>query len=167
LPGTGRWWWIWTPPSWWRIRRRSRPSRRSRARSGVTGCFAFADHGSGGGGEPLTGLLRRGDCGGGTKAFLAHIVGLGLEFSVGFTITGPVAEALRLLPTRVWRPAYDAGGHARDGAQVAELTGLLAATMTAAGWRLTVLATNTAGGTSPNWKYDTGCVRAPRTAFAT
>jgi len=168
--------------------------------------LAFADHGPGGGGEPLAGLLRRGgananaasdhitvldlalaqlpapdrgrvlvraDCGGGTKAFLAHITALGLEFSIGFTITSPVADALRMLPAQAWRPAYDAGGAARDGAQVAELTGLLNETTTAAGWpptmrliarrerphpgaqlritdeagwRLTVLATNTAGG---------------------
>lgn len=70
-------------------------------------------------------VLVRADCGGGTKAFLAHITRLGLQFSVGFTITSPVAEALRLLPTEVWRAAYDADGAAREGAQVAELTGLL------------------------------------------
>ncbi len=118
-------------------------------------------------------VLVRTDAGGGTKAFLAHIVGLGLEFSIGFTITNPVAEALRMLPTQGWHPAYDADGDPRDGAQVAELTGLLTQTMTAAGWpptmrliarrerphpgaqlritdtdgwRLTVFATNTVGG---------------------
>ncbi len=35
------------------------------------------------------------------------------------------AERMRLIPTQVWQPAYDSDGDVRDGAWVAELTGLL------------------------------------------
>jgi hypothetical protein len=44
----------------------------------------------------------------------------------GFPVTAPgVEDAVRQVPARAWTPAYDAGGIERDGAWVAELTGLL------------------------------------------
>jgi hypothetical protein len=121
---------------------------------------AFADHGRGGSGEPLTFLLRPGnagsntaadhieatrlalaqlprhlrrrvlirtDSGGGTQDFLAWLAkpGRRLAYSVGFTITEDMQEAILSLPGRIWEPAYDAVGQARPGAWVAELTGLL------------------------------------------
>jgi len=170
--------------------------------------LAFVDHtpaGTGGGGEPLAGLLRpnanantatdhitvltlalaqlpehvrnrvlvRADSGGGTKAFLGHITQLGLKFSigigVGISVDGPLLAAL---PARAWTPAYDSDGQPRDGAEVAELTGLLPE-LTGRGWpagmrviarrerphpgaqlrltdadggRITIFATNSAGG---------------------
>src|SRR5690348_2071332 len=121
---------------------------------------AFADHGRGGSGEPLTFLLRPGnagsntaadhieatrlalaqlprhlrrrvlirtDSGGGTQGFLTWLArpGRRLAYSVGFTITEDVQEAILSLPGRIWEPAYDADGQVRPGAWVAELTGLL------------------------------------------
>jgi len=117
-------------------------------------------------------VLVRGDSGAGTKAFLAHITALGLAFSVGFPATDPVAAAIELVPPAAWTPAYDGDGQPREGAEVAELTGLLprltdvgwppAMRVVARrerphpgaqlrltdheGWRITLFATNTLGG---------------------
>ena len=78
-------------------------------------------------------VLVRADSGGATKAFLHHVVGLGLQYSVGFTAHDPVEQAVRVLPTAAWTAAYDADEQPRDGAQVAELTGLLP-DLTGRGW---------------------------------
>jgi Transposase DDE domain group 1 len=120
----------------------------------------FADHGSGGSGEPLAIMLRPGNAGsntaaghitatqlalaqlpaqarrrvliragsgGGTHDFLNWLTAPGrrLAYTIGFTITGDVQEAIGKIPARAWTPAYDGGGQVRDGAWVAELTGLL------------------------------------------
>ena len=71
-------------------------------------------------------VLVRAERGGGTKAFLAHIVGLGLQYSVGIgTNIGVDRALLAKLPTTAWSAAYDSNGEPREGAEVAELTGLL------------------------------------------
>jgi hypothetical protein len=72
-------------------------------------------------------VLIRADSGGGTHEFLAWLTrpGRRLQYSVGFTITEDVADAIRKVPAAVWAPAYDSDGDVRDGAWVAELTGLL------------------------------------------
>jgi hypothetical protein len=72
-------------------------------------------------------VLVRADSGGGTHEFLAWLTrpGRWLHYSVGFTITDDVAEAIAKVPARAWTPAYDSDGQVRDGAWVAELTGLL------------------------------------------
>jgi hypothetical protein len=67
------------------------------------------------------GLLVRADSGGATHAFLDHVVALGLCFSVGFDLTGPVRDAILALPEKAWRPALTQAGEQRDGAAVAEL----------------------------------------------
>ena len=41
------------------------------------------------------------------------------------TITEPVAEAIGKVPADAWTPAYDGDGQVRDGAWVADITGLL------------------------------------------
>ncbi len=41
------------------------------------------------------------------------------------TITAAIAEAIGKIPARAWTPAYDSDGVPRDGAWVAELTGVL------------------------------------------
>lgn len=51
--------------------------------------------------------------------------GRSLEYSVGFSITEKVRDAIELVPKHVWTPATDADGGVRDGGDVAELTGLL------------------------------------------
>lgn len=79
-----------------------------------------------------TPILVRTDTAGCTKAFLAHIrdlrtTGCDVRFSVGAPIDETVREAIRRLPDTVWYPAIDTSGHVRDGAWVADLTGLLPA----------------------------------------
>ncbi len=77
--------------------------------------------------DPRRRVLVRADSGGGTHDFLAWLArpGRRLQYSVGFTITGEVADAIAKVPARAWTPAYDSDGQVRDGAWVAELTGLL------------------------------------------
>ncbi len=50
-----------------------------------------------------------------------------MEYSIGFPIHKriQVHDAIRTLPEPAWTVAVDADGEVRDGAQVAELTGLL------------------------------------------
>ena len=75
-------------------------------------------------------ILVRADTAGCTNAFLTHIrtlrtQGVDVRFSVGAPIDEPVREAIRALPPDAWYPALEADGHVREGAEVAELTGLL------------------------------------------
>jgi hypothetical protein len=72
-------------------------------------------------------VLIRTDSGGGTHDFLARLASPGrhLHYSIGMTITDDMQQAILTLPDRIWEPAYDAGGQARPGAWVAEITGLL------------------------------------------
>jgi hypothetical protein len=77
-------------------------------------------------------MLVRADGAGCTKAFLAHIHGLRqqhvrTEFSVGWPVTERERTAIGRLPEKAWTDAIDADGRHRDGAHVAELTGLLPA----------------------------------------
>ncbi|ART73366.1 IS1380 family transposase [Mycobacterium dioxanotrophicus] len=116
-------------------------------------------------------VLVRGDTGSGVKEFLWHIHHLGLSYSVGVYGRQPVLDALQALPRQAWRAALDADGCPREGAQVAELTRWLPDTFVGwppgmrviarrerphpgaqlritddHGWRITLFATNTAGG---------------------
>ena len=116
-------------------------------------------------------VLVRGDTGSGVHEFVWHVHNLGLAYSVGVTARQPVLDALAALPKQAWRAAHDADGNPRDGAQVAELTRWLPATFVGwppgmriiarrerphpgaqlrttdhEGWRITLFATNTAGG---------------------
>ncbi len=76
--------------------------------------------------EPLrAGVLVRSDAAGSSRAFLTGIHQRGLHFSVGFTATEQVGDAVAMLPETAWTPAYDGDGGQRDGADVAELTHLL------------------------------------------
>ena len=72
-------------------------------------------------------VLIRSDSGGGTHEFLAWLArpGQRLAYSVGFTITEDIPDAVLKIPARAWTPAYDAEGRARPGAWVAEITGML------------------------------------------
>jgi len=72
-------------------------------------------------------VLIRTDSGGGTHDFLTWLASPGrrLHYSAGMTITEDMQQAILALPDRVWEPAYNAAGHVRPGAWVAELTGLL------------------------------------------
>ncbi|WSE08948.1 IS1380 family transposase [Streptomyces sp. NBC_01445] len=75
-------------------------------------------------------ILVRADSAGSAKAFLAHVRdlrkrGIRTFFSVGYAITEPVRRAVRAMPDRLWHPALDQDGTLRDGAEVAELTGMV------------------------------------------
>jgi hypothetical protein len=72
-------------------------------------------------------VLIRSDSGGGTHEFLAWLTrpGCRLAYSVGFTMTDDVQDAILKIPAGAWTPAYDADGLVRPGAWVAELTGML------------------------------------------
>lgn len=77
-----------------------------------------------------TDILVRTDSAGSAKAFLAHVRhvrkrGIRTFFSVGYAITEPVRRAVRAMPERLWHPALDQDGTLRDGAEVAELTGMV------------------------------------------
>ncbi len=116
-------------------------------------------------------VVVRTDSGGGTHAFVEHLHALGLRYSLGIAGWEPVLAALDALPKQAWRAALDADGQAREGAQVAELTGRLGPTTGRPwpagmrilarrerphpgaqlritdrdGWRITVFATNIRG----------------------
>jgi hypothetical protein len=77
-----------------------------------------------------TDILVRTDSAGSAKAFLAHVRdlrkrGIRTFFSVGYAMTEPVRRAVRAIPARLWHPALDQDGTIRDGAEVAELTGMV------------------------------------------
>jgi len=77
-------------------------------------------------------MLVRADTAGCTKAFLAHVRDqqaslVRCEFSVGWAITDRERAAIGMIPKTVWADAVDADGSHRDGAGLAELTGLLPA----------------------------------------
>ena len=85
-------------------------------------------------------MLIRTDSGGGTHDLLAWLASPGrrLAYSIGFTITEDMQQAILQLPDRIWEPAYDADGRARPGAWVAEITGMLDLSSWPAGMRLIV-----------------------------
>jgi hypothetical protein len=85
-------------------------------------------------------VLIRADSGGGTHEFLAWLAkpGRRLQYSVGFTMNDDVQEAVGKVPARAWTPAYDGDGQVRDGAWVAELTGMLDLASWPAGMRVIV-----------------------------
>lgn len=70
-------------------------------------------------------VLIRADGAGGTKEFTSWLTRRGVQYSVGFTLPTNTPDLLKLIPKQVWAPAYDADGELREGADVAELTGLL------------------------------------------
>jgi hypothetical protein len=85
-------------------------------------------------------VLIRADSGGGTHDFLAWLTtpGRRLAYSVGFTITEDIQDAILKVPARAWTPACDAGGEVRPGAWVAEITGMLNLSAWPAGMRVIV-----------------------------
>ena len=70
-------------------------------------------------------VLVRSDSAGASHGFVDAIAERGLEFSVGFDVTEPVREAILQLPESSWVEAITKEMEEREGAQVAEITGLL------------------------------------------
>ncbi len=70
-------------------------------------------------------VLVRTDTAGGTHEFIDHLHKRRLTYSVGFFLSDTAATGLDLIPESAWTPAYDADGQVREGAWVAEATGVL------------------------------------------
>ena len=70
-------------------------------------------------------ILIRSDAAGCTHQVVDWLTRRRLSYSLGFTLPFHTAELLEKIPDQVWAPALDADGNVRDGAWVAELTGLL------------------------------------------
>jgi len=70
-------------------------------------------------------VLVRADSAGGTYGFAAALRERGCQFSLGLGLDKPVQQAILKVPATAWAPARDLDGDPRDGAEVAELTGLL------------------------------------------
>jgi hypothetical protein len=85
-------------------------------------------------------VLVRADSGGGTHEFLNWLTAKSrrLHYSVGMTITEDIAAAIGTVPAAGWTPAYDGDGQVREGAWVADITGLLDLDSWPAGMRVIV-----------------------------
>jgi hypothetical protein len=70
-------------------------------------------------------VLIRIDGAGATHEVVNYVTARRMSYSVGFTLPDNAPELLQLIPDSAWTPAYDSDGQVRDGAWVAELTGLL------------------------------------------
>ena len=70
-------------------------------------------------------VLVRIDGAGATHQVLDWLTGQRLSYLVGYGLPANTEKLLALLPKEVWQVAYDSDGSIRDGAWVAELTGLL------------------------------------------
>ncbi len=70
-------------------------------------------------------VLIRTDGAGGTHDFVNWLVSQRLSYSVGFTLPDTFAASLATMPKDGWTPAYDGDGQVREGAWVADVTGLL------------------------------------------
>jgi hypothetical protein len=85
-------------------------------------------------------VLIRADSADGTRDFLTWLAkpGRRLHYSVGFTITEEIQDAILKVPAGAWTPAYDSDGQVRPGAWVAEITGMLDLTSWPAGMRVII-----------------------------
>jgi Transposase DDE domain group 1 len=84
-------------------------------------------------------LIRTGS-GGGTHGFLTWLTAKSrrLHHSIGMTITEDMQAAILNVPADAWTPAYDGDGQVRDGAWVADITGMLDLSAWPAGMRVIV-----------------------------
>jgi hypothetical protein len=81
-------------------------------------------------------VLIRVDGAGSTHELLDWLTARRLSYSVGFGLPDHTPDLLAKVPTSAWSPALDAEGEVRDGAWVAELTGLLNLASWPAGMRV-------------------------------
>ncbi len=77
------------------------------------------------GSRPGRKVLVRIDGAGGTKKTLQELVNRRVSYSVGFALPANTPELFGQIPKHIWEPAYNSDGEVREGADVAELTGLL------------------------------------------
>ena len=90
--------------------------------------------------HPRRRVLVRTDSGGGTHGFLQWLTAPSrrLHYSVGMTITEDMQDAILTVPAGSWTPAYDGDGQVRDGAWVADITGMPDLSSWPAGMRVIV-----------------------------
>jgi hypothetical protein len=81
-------------------------------------------------------VLVRVDGAGSTHELLEWLTARRLSYSVGFGLPDHTADLLATIPEGAWSPALDAEGEVREGAWVAELTGLLNLSRWPAGMRV-------------------------------
>ena len=77
------------------------------------------------GARPGKRVLIRTDGAGATHAYMNYLAAQRVSYSIGYALPTDTGELLKKIPASVWTPAYNAHGDIRDGAWVAELTGLL------------------------------------------
>jgi hypothetical protein len=70
-------------------------------------------------------VLIRTDAAGGTHEFVEWLHARKLGYSLGFTLSDDTVERLTRIPAHAWTPAYDDERTPRDGAWIAEATGVL------------------------------------------
>jgi Transposase DDE domain group 1 len=70
-------------------------------------------------------VLARSDSAGATHAFAAACRKRGVEFSFGFPVDERIQAIVNLIPPGCWHPAIEDGDELRDGAWVAEATGMI------------------------------------------
>lgn len=83
-------------------------------------------------------VLIRADAGGGTHEFVNWLHARKLGYSLGFGLPDDAVARLAQIPAAVWTPAYDDEQVPRDGAWVAEATGVLDLTGWPPGMRVIV-----------------------------
>lgn len=70
-------------------------------------------------------LLARSDSAGATHAFAAACVERGVGFSFGFPVDARIQRIVDAIPEECWHPALQTDSEFRDGAWVAEATGMI------------------------------------------
>jgi hypothetical protein len=70
-------------------------------------------------------VLARSDSAGATHAFAAACVERGVGFSFGFPIDARIRDIVDAIPAECWHPAIQTDGEFREGAWVAEATGMI------------------------------------------
>ncbi|MEC5178773.1 IS1380 family transposase [Arthrobacter sp. CG_A4] len=85
-------------------------------------------------------IMIRTDSAGGTHGFLTWLTAgrRNLGYTVGFPIHGAIEAALPRIPKNAWTRAYNSDGAERDGAWVADITGMLDLSSWPAGMRVIV-----------------------------
>ncbi|AZZ41150.1 IS1380 family transposase [Acidipropionibacterium jensenii] len=116
-------------------------------RPGNAGSNTAADHKTvirqaldqaGVGSRPGRTVLVRIDGAGSTHQTLAELMRRRVSYSVGFTLPTDTPDLYAQIPESVWTPAYNSDGDVREGADVAEFTGLLDLTGWPEGMRIIV-----------------------------
>ena len=88
------------------------------------------------GGERCPGVLVRTDAAGATHAFAKACRERGVNFSLGFGVDHRIQRAVDLIPESCWVPAVNTDDSIREGAWVAEATGMVDLSAWPAGVRL-------------------------------